>query len=179
MSREVTMSVRASATDSRRRGRRSKLVDVFVLLTLHTLMLAWGAWRQSPTIHEVAYLPAGISHWQFARFDLLRVNPPLVRLVAALPVIACQPATDWTVYSAQEPSPTYRADFDAGRNFLKANGSRVFRYFTLARWACIPFSLLVPGSAIAGEVACSATPPGPWRLGCGAFRRTSSRTANG
>lgn len=113
-----------------------------MLLGLHALMLAWGAWRNSPTIDEVAYLTAGVSHWELGSFDLCRVSPPLVRLVAALPVVACRPATDWTRYPTQEPSPTYRADFDVGVDFLGANPGRIFLYFALARFACIPFSLL-------------------------------------
>ena len=115
---------------------------VAALLALHAAMLAWGAWRQSPTIDEFVYLPAGVSHWQLGDFGLCKVSPPLVRLVAALPVLLCQPVTDWTVYPTQEPSPTFRADFPAGRRFLEANGSRVLRYFSLGRCACIPFSLL-------------------------------------
>lgn len=37
----------------------------------------------SPTDDETAHLPAGVSYWQFGRFDLYPVNPPLVKLVAA------------------------------------------------------------------------------------------------
>lgn len=112
------------------------------LLIAHALLLAWGAWRNSPTIDEYAYLTAGVSHWHLGTFDLCRVNPPLVRLVAAIPVVACHPAVDWTRYPTQEPSPTFRNDFKVASDFLKANGSRVFMYVVLARCACIPFSLL-------------------------------------
>ena len=121
---------------------RGPTVVPTMILGLHALLLTWGASRHSPTIDEVPYLTAGISHWSMGAFDLCRVNPPLVRLVAALPVIACGPRTDWTVYSTQEPSPTYRADFPAGGRFIQANAGCVFRYFNLARYACIPFSLL-------------------------------------
>lgn len=124
-----------------RGGRRGSWLPATILIC-HAAMLAWGAWRNSPTIDEVAYLTAGVGHWNVGEFDLCRVNPPLVRLIAALPVIACRPETDWTRYPTQEPSPTFRTDFDVGMDFVSANGNRVFTYFALARFACIPFSLV-------------------------------------
>ncbi len=35
-----------------------------------------------------------------------------------------------------------RSEFAIGRDFITANGERSFWFFTWARWACIPFSLL-------------------------------------
>jgi hypothetical protein len=119
-------------------SKRLKLM-VALLLCLHAGLLAWGAYYQSPTVDEVAHLPAGISHWQFGRFDLYRVNPPLVRMVAALPVIFARPKTDWHHFSY---NPRARLEFTIGYDFVTANGKRSFWLFTLARWACIPFSLL-------------------------------------
>jgi hypothetical protein len=110
-----------------------------ILLAVHAALLAWGAYRHSPTIDEVGHLPAGISHWQLGRFDLYRVNPPLIRMLAALPVVAAQPTTDWTRYSE---APGARPQFYVGRDFVAANGYRSFWLFTLARWACIPLSIL-------------------------------------
>jgi hypothetical protein len=110
-----------------------------VLLVLHAALLAWGDTRHSPTIDEVGHLPAALCHWQTGRFDLYRVNPPLVRVVAALPVLVCRPSIDWRLYPADYRS---RQEFEVGREFIGDNGERSFWYFTLARWACIPFSLL-------------------------------------
>ncbi len=66
-----------------------------VLLTIHIGLLAYSAWAHSPTFNEPAHLAAGMSHWQFGRFELYRVNPPLVRMLAALPVLAAGAKTDW------------------------------------------------------------------------------------
>jgi 4-amino-4-deoxy-L-arabinose transferase-like glycosyltransferase len=112
---------------------------VVVLLLAHAGLLAWSAWRHSPVATEVGHLPAGISHWQSGRFDLYRVNPPLVRLVATLPVLGADPRVDWTNYSTD---PTTRSESLVGFDFVSANGSRTFWLFTLGRWACIPFSLV-------------------------------------
>lgn len=57
-----------------------------VLLSSHIALLAWSAARHSATLNEPAHLVAGLSHWKFGRFDLYRVNPPLVRMVAAIPI---------------------------------------------------------------------------------------------
>jgi len=112
---------------------------VGVLLSGHIALLAWNAQCQSPTIDEPAHLVAGISYWKTGRFDLYSVNPPLVRLVAALPVIGMSPRLDGLDFAAR---PDVRPEFSLGRQFIEQNGERVFLMFTLARWSCIPFSVL-------------------------------------
>jgi hypothetical protein len=87
----------------------------------------------------VPALAAGVRHWQDGRFDLFRVNPPLVRMVAALPVLCLQPATDW---SRSQDIVGRRPEFDVGEDFIRANGERSLWLFKLARWACIPLSIL-------------------------------------
>lgn len=93
----------------------------------------------SPTLNEPSHLVAGISHWRFGRFDLYKVNPPLPRMIAALPVLFAGAETDWRSYSA---GPGTRPESAVGADFIAANGERSFWLFALARWACIPFSLL-------------------------------------
>jgi len=110
-----------------------------LLLSLHAALLAWAATRHSPAIDEVGHLAAGLSHWKFGRFDLYRVNPPLVRLVATAPVALMRPQMNWAAYSVL---PGTRSEFDCGERFIAVNGARSLWFFTVARWACIPFSLL-------------------------------------
>ena len=112
---------------------------VVALLAVHTALLAWSAYVHSPVMSEVGHLPAGISHWQFGRFDLYRVNPPLVRMVAALPVMLTRPALDWKSYGTD---PLQRNETSVGIDFVNANGFRSFWLYAIGRWACIPFSLL-------------------------------------
>ena len=47
--------------------------------------------------------------------------------------------TDWSRFS---DSPGDRPEFALGEDFVSANGARIFWVVTLARWACIPFSVL-------------------------------------
>jgi 4-amino-4-deoxy-L-arabinose transferase-like glycosyltransferase len=107
------------------------------LLLTHAALAAWSATLHTPSNDEVAHLPAGVSHWQWGRFDLYNVNPPLVRLLAALPVVLARPATDWKSFDAAS-----RSEWAVGSDFIAVNGERSWRLFTLARWACVPLSLL-------------------------------------
>lgn len=106
------------------------------MLLMHACMLAWLASHNSPSPDEIAHLPAGMLIWQHGRYDLYPVNPPLVKAVAAIPVVLSRPRVDWT-----EVGRGRRPEFAVGIDFIELNGAASFRYFTLARWACIPFSL--------------------------------------
>lgn len=119
-------------------GRFERLA-VVALLMAQALLLANIGRLNSPTWDEVGHLPSGVSHWLFGRFDLYRVNPPLVRSIAAAPVVLSRPKTDWRNY---QTGPYSRSEFTVGVDFLNANGPRAFWLFTLARWALIPFVLL-------------------------------------
>lgn len=112
---------------------------LLALLIIHTVLLAYSAYVHSPTLNEPAHLAAGLSHWKFGRFELYRVNPPLVRMVAALPVIISGYNEDWGNFYE---SPGARPEMELGQAFVRANGPRSAFLFMIARWACIPFSWL-------------------------------------
>jgi len=88
---------------------------------------------------EPALLAAGLSHWEFGRFEVYRVNPPLVRMVAALPVLAAGYEEDWSEFYESSGG---RPEYALGNSFIAANGERSLWLMTIARWACIPFSLI-------------------------------------
>lgn len=107
-------------------------------LLANVLLLSWGAWRHSPSPDEVGHLVAGLSHWDAGRFELFRVNPPLVRAVAALPVLfssAERPAYCF-------PDRVVRIEALLAQEFCVTNKRDTFWFITVARWACIPFSLI-------------------------------------
>jgi hypothetical protein len=60
-------------------------------------------------------------------------------MIAALPVMAAQPETDWGNWP---DSLTGRPEFWIGSRFIETNGPRSLWYFIIARWACIPLSVL-------------------------------------
>jgi hypothetical protein len=119
--------------------KRFVICAVALLLTTHAGMLAYSATKHSPTKLEPTFLVAGLSHYRFGHFKLFCVNPPLVRMVAALPVMAAGYEMDWSGF---HDVPGARPEFAMGEDFIKSNGERSIWLFTIARWACIPFSLL-------------------------------------
>jgi hypothetical protein len=131
------------STDSGNLGSRPARPDwivraVWAVLAVHAGLLAWGASIHSPGWDEWGHLPAGISHWHLSQFDLYRVNPPLVRMVAAAPVLFCGPEIEWPGMSG----PHWRPEWEAARSMVRTHSERLFWWFTLARWVCIAFSLL-------------------------------------
>jgi hypothetical protein len=109
-----------------------------VLLLLHGAMLGWRAIRDSPNIDELGHLAAGLRIWNAGRFDLYIVNPPLVKFIAAAPVIALSPRLDW---SQLNRTADRREEWSIGEGFVAANQDRWRFYLTLARCALIPVSL--------------------------------------
>jgi hypothetical protein len=110
-----------------------------LLLAVHATLLAYGAYVHSPTYNEPGHLVAGISYCQFGRFDVYKVNPPLVRYVAAIPVLLSGCKTDWKSFY---DGPGARPEMGLGADFCNANGFRTCWLMTLARWGCVPFSLV-------------------------------------
>jgi dolichyl-phosphate-mannose-protein mannosyltransferase len=112
---------------------------IVVLLSVHVALLMISGYVHSPTGNEPGHLVAGLSHWTFADFGVFRVNPPLVRMIAALPVLFVDHVEEWTGLVDQ---PGFRPESALGAAFVRANGERSFWLFTVARWACVPFSVL-------------------------------------
>ena len=117
--------------------RKAARQAVVLLLTIQTGLLAYSAYVHSPTLNEPGHLVAGLSYWKFGRFDVYNVNPPLVKMVAALPVMAVGYEEDWNGFYS---GPGARPEFSMGGDFVAANGEGSFFLIMIARWACIPFS---------------------------------------
>ncbi|MCG6157241.1 ArnT family glycosyltransferase [Rubinisphaera margarita] len=116
-----------------------QMIAFWALLLTHTGLLAYSAAVHSPNANEPAHLAAGVSHWEFGRFELYRVNPPLVRMVAAIPTVLLGYEEDWSSYNDY---PGSRCVFYVGPDFMWANGYRSLWLTTYGRWACIPFCLV-------------------------------------
>ncbi len=110
---------------------------LLLILAGQTLLLAHSASRHSPTWDEVGHLGAGLSHWEFGEFSQYAVNPPLVRTVAAMPVyFFLDPVLDWQDMSQVT---RMRTEVHVGRRLINNNPDRFLWFFTVARWACVPF----------------------------------------
>jgi len=82
------------------------------------VLLAYSGWWQSPTLNEPGHLVAGLHHWKTAAFTLYRVNPPLVRSLAAVPAAVIGYEEDWSAYDESVGS---RPVFRMGEDFIAAN----------------------------------------------------------
>lgn len=113
------------------------------LLVVHVLFAVTGLRRKSATIDEVAHLPAGISYWQKASFALYHHNPPLVKMLSALPVLASQPVVDytgsWAIAEKGGHSPSHAA---FGAEFMRDNADRYFELYFRARYVIVALSAL-------------------------------------
>ena len=110
-----------------------------LFLAAHAALLAWSAWVHSPTIDEVGHFGGGVSHWQTGSFEAYRVNPPLVRMVATAMVGAWVPRIDPGLLTRY---PGSRGEFAVGADLVGSLGHDASWLVTVARWACLPFSVI-------------------------------------
>ncbi|WP_158261321.1 MULTISPECIES: glycosyltransferase family 39 protein [Pirellulaceae] len=95
-------------------------------------------------MNEPCHMVAGLAHWKYGRFDLYNVNPPLIRMVATLPILVIGTETDWSQWNTPPP---IRSEFLVGPDWVAANREAAIWQVMLARFACIPFS-------VAGALVC-------------------------
>ncbi len=114
-------------------------VGLLVLLVMQAGMLTWIDWRTAPTWDEWGHLPSGLYHVQYSEFQPYCVNPPLVRMVAALPLVASDDGIRWIGFPFR---PGDRPEWMLRSVFLQTKGERCFELFSLARMALIPGSWL-------------------------------------
>ena len=77
-----------------RLGKLLVALAVSVLLSCHALAAVRSLLQENPTVDEVVHMPAGITYWQTGQFKLYHHNPPLVKLLSALPVVLADPVMD-------------------------------------------------------------------------------------
>ncbi len=109
------------------------------ILVVHTFLLLASGWLHSPTYDEVGHFAAGLEHWTIGTYTMYRVDPPLVRMVATLPLLACD------IKGIQLLKPVGdldREEVPVGADLIYSNRASVRLFFAIARWACIPFSWL-------------------------------------
>jgi len=148
-------------------------------MLLQAGLLSYNAWHTSPTQDEPAHLVAGLDHWRTGRFDLYRVNPPLVRMIAALPVLTQGPASNVPTFNRRnrDRGVGKRPVFLLGSDFVAAHGAEFMIWLRMARLTLLPFTLLGTYvcyrfskdlfSPVAGIGAAILWATQPWVLGHG------------
>jgi hypothetical protein len=116
------------------------------LLAVHLALAVVSLVQENPTIDEVVHLPAGITYWQRGTFKLYHHNPPLVKLLAALPVLVSGVEME-PLYQSQswQDEPPNKAAF--AHLFAYLNAPEYFERFTRARLV-MPLFSIVGGLAV-------------------------------
>ena len=108
---------------------------VTALLVLHAALIVWGAARNSVTFDENHHLPAGVLIDAKHDFGVSAVNPPLVKALCALPVLAM---------GAKLPADSAvatRIQQTVGYSFMRLNADRYHSIYFAARMVAMLFSL--------------------------------------
>jgi 4-amino-4-deoxy-L-arabinose transferase-like glycosyltransferase len=115
---------------------RSPKIDwpVGLLLAFHVALLLWCGTVTAPVKSEDAHLAAGLSDLYLGRFDLYRVNPPLVRVFAAIPLLTFEPLLPLGRYDTNRLS---RSEYAVGTDFVYANKSSATWLMRASRWTCV------------------------------------------
>ncbi len=112
-------------------GRAAASRWAVALLAVHATLLGTSLSRNAVTIDEVVHLPAGISYWHFGEFWCYHHNPPLIRLLFALPAVLADVPVDYRHYRYTPGSRS--PDSDLGRDFMMLNRRHYLDIYVLCR----------------------------------------------
>jgi len=117
---------------------------VVLLLATHAGLAVDSLLRENATVDEIAHLPAGVTYWQKGTFKLYHHNPPLVKLIAALPVVLSGPVTA-PIYEMNSWLRESHSTF--GETFAYYNIANYLEFFDRAR-LLMPLFTVVGGLVV-------------------------------
>ncbi len=115
---------------------------VATVLAIHIILLLDAAWRNFVTVDEPALIAAGIAHWETGQYGVYRVNPPLPRMMATLPVYLEGNGSQASSKIAYEDVPAYRTEWELGDALAQARRADYLGLVRMARLAGVFWSLL-------------------------------------
>ncbi|MGH9361938.1 MAG: glycosyltransferase family 39 protein [Thermoanaerobaculia bacterium] len=124
---------------ARQPGLRGEWAVALALLAAFAAFCAHGLARDTPTVDEFAHLPAGLYTLKAGDFALFPLNPPLVRLLSALPPLALDPVVDTeveVVHSGWFP-------WQFGTAFMERNRAGYDRLFYWGRLPVVALGILL------------------------------------
>ncbi len=122
------------------KSKRMRLVVCAICIT-HVVVVAGVSATKTPNIDEVAHLTSRLLIWEQGRYDSYMVNPPLPPLLASAPISFFDYNSDWEFHRTQAWGIGARPEWTVAEEFVRLNAEDVRLMFTIARWACIPFSV--------------------------------------
>ncbi|WP_165245828.1 ArnT family glycosyltransferase [Paludisphaera soli] len=111
------------------------------MLGLHLALAERSLLTENPTVDEVVHMPAGLTYWDRHTFRLYPHNPPLVKLVASLPVWLAGPVLE-PLYQRKSWSDRNPSQTSFSQDFAFVNADRYFELFTLGRMVMPLFSIV-------------------------------------
>lgn len=118
---------------------RLQVVTVAALLLFFLVNGLIAARTHTPTVDEFAALPTGLYHLKTGQFDIDRTNPPLVRMLAALPLLVMDARLDL--------DPRWRGHGEGwwpwvfGTKFMHDNEATYFNLFFAGRMVIVGFGV--------------------------------------
>jgi hypothetical protein len=110
-----------------------------LLLVAFAGLCAHGLRWDSPTVDEFAHLPAGYYYLKTGNFELYDLNPPLPRVLSALPLLALQPQID--TGARLRDDGWYPWVF--ATDFMRRNRERFDRIFLFGRLPVVALGVLL------------------------------------
>jgi hypothetical protein len=118
--------------------RQAALAAVLLLAVFAVLCVRELRW-DTPTVDEFAHLPAGYHYLKTGRFDLFPTNPPLVKILCALPLLALDPSID----TAAKVENTGWYPWIFGTDFMARNREGYDRIFFFGRLPVVALGLFL------------------------------------
>ena len=134
MATNAIPNARTLQTIPRRPSARRFWWIIAICLIIQGTLAVDCARKWTPTHDEFWHLPIGLRIWKTGRFDDDVINPPLVRLWAAIPLL---------IGGADSGADGTRQEFgEIGKSFWNANGEQARFWFFLGRLMIIPCAAL-------------------------------------
>jgi hypothetical protein len=129
----------SAATSSPGIPARPARLAAALLLVLFVALCAHGLRWDTPTVDEFAHLPAGYYYLRTGNFELYNLNPPLPRMLCALPLLAAAPAID--IGARLRDTGWYPWIF--ATDFMRRNAARFDGLFLLGRLPVVALGVLL------------------------------------
>jgi hypothetical protein len=131
--------VRVAGAGASRRAAVAARVAGLLLVAAFAALCAHGLRWDSPTVDEFAHLPAGYYYLQTGNFELYNLNPPLPRVLSALPLLALAPSID--TGARLRDDGWYPWVF--ATDFMRRNPERFDRIFLFGRLPVVALGILL------------------------------------